>query len=170
MRAGTGSNIGGTWNALATVHTGSAFNFDSFVDRKSQLFNPPRLYTCYMPRRMPSQEASNLEYWVKGFCVVVWEVNMYIRVTTFSYDPARAQEVVQFNDEHLIPTTRRIPGFQSYTTGFDHDKGRGVAVSTWANMDHAQAFRLALGDLIPRLEALSTRLDPPQIYEVMGQA
>ena len=95
---------------------------------------------------------------------------MYIRITTISYDPAKEQELLRFTDEQFIPALRQFPGFQSYTSGLDRAAARGVSVSVWDNMEHAQSIRTALGDIIGQLEALSVHFDPAQIYEVVAQA
>jgi hypothetical protein len=64
---------------------------------------------------------------------------MYMRVTRGRIDPARIDEL----------------------TG-----GQLVAVSTWDTEEHARWPRQALGDFVPRLQALGVQLDPPEFFEV----
>ena len=35
---------------------------------------------------------------------------MYIRTTTYAYNPAQADELLQLNDDRLIPFLRQLPG------------------------------------------------------------
>ena len=91
---------------------------------------------------------------------------MYVRVTSFTYDPAREEDVYKLADESLIPALKQMDGFVSYTTGGDDETGHGVAISVWDNMEHAAALRDALGSMIQQFEEAGVRLDAPQLYEV----
>jgi hypothetical protein len=91
---------------------------------------------------------------------------MYIRITTLTYDPAQEAEVFRITDEVGIPAFRQLPGFVSYTGGFDRAARRGVAVTIWDDMEHAAGFRTALGGIIQQFEAVGVRFDPPQLYEL----
>ena len=62
---------------------------------------------------------------------------MYIRITTVTYDVAKEQEVQRVIDEQMIPFMRQLPGFNGYTGGLDRTTGRGVAITTWDDMDQA---------------------------------
>ena len=52
-----------------------------------------------------------------GFCVICSPIvlllkeasPMYIRTTTYAYNPAQADELLQLNDEHLIPRLGQLP-------------------------------------------------------------
>ena len=94
---------------------------------------------------------------------------MYIRITTVTYDVAKEQEVLQFVDEQMIPAMRQLPGFNGYTGSLDSAARRAVSITTWDDMDHAQGLRAALSGLVGQVEALGTRFDPAQIYEVVRQ-
>ena len=94
---------------------------------------------------------------------------MYIRNTTFAFDPAKEENVLNLTDEQLIPLLRGLPGFVSYHAGIDRGTGRGVAVSVWDNMDHAAGFRAAMGGLVQQFEAIGIRFDPAQVYALVRQ-
>ena len=94
---------------------------------------------------------------------------MYIRITTLTYDPAQEAEVLRITDEVGIPTFRQLPGFVSYTGGFDRAARRGVAITVWDDMEHAASFRAALGGIIQQFEAVGVRFDPAQLYELTRQ-
>jgi quinol monooxygenase YgiN len=94
---------------------------------------------------------------------------MYVRVTTITFDPAQEAAILQIIDDQMIPALQQLPGFHSYTGGIDRTTGRGVAISLWDNMDHAQGLRAALGRLIQQFEAASVRFDPAQLFEVVKQ-
>ena len=44
---------------------------------------------------------------------------MYIRNTTFTYDPAQEEKVLRIIDDQLIPAFQQLPGFVSYASGLD---------------------------------------------------
>ena len=56
---------------------------------------------------------------------------MYIHTTTYAYNPALADELLQLNDEHLIPRLRQLPDFVSYTYDLDPETRRGVSITLW---------------------------------------
>ena len=72
---------------------------------------------------------------------------MYIRTTTYAYNPAQADELLQLNDEHLIPRLRQLPGFVSYTYGLDPETRRGISITVGdvEHLDHP-THRLAVRD------------------------
>jgi hypothetical protein len=52
---------------------------------------------------------------------------MFIRVTPYSFDPNKEQEVLRISHERLVPALRQLPGFRGYTGASDRTTGRGVA-------------------------------------------
>lgn len=94
---------------------------------------------------------------------------MYIRNTTFSYEPANEEAVIQLSDAQLFPLLRKLPGFVSYHAGLDRSGSRGIAISVWDNMDHAAGLRAAMGGLVQQFEAIGIRFDPAQVYELIRQ-
>ena len=72
---------------------------------------------------------------------------MFIRTTTYSYNPAQADELLQLNDEQLIPFLRQLPGFVSYTYGLDAATRRGISISVWESREAAEGFRTAMGGM-----------------------
>jgi hypothetical protein len=91
---------------------------------------------------------------------------MYLRVTRGRIDPARIDELARGVAPDLTAAIKWLPGNQSYVTGVDRTSGRLVAVSTWDTEGHARWPRQALGDFVPRLQALGVQLDPPEFFEV----
>jgi hypothetical protein len=73
---------------------------------------------------------------------------VYIRITPFSFDPSREQEVVRFTNDQLIPAFRRAPGFRHYYGATDRTSGRGSAVTLWDTREQAEAMRNVLGSQI----------------------
>ena len=78
----------------------------------------------------------------------------YLRVSHAQFDPAQYDEL------------QRAPGFQQFLTGYDRAEGKGIAVSVFDTLEHAQFSRDLLGDIIPRFQALGLRMEPPVFYEV----
>lgn len=93
--------------------------------------------------------------------------DVYIRTTTYTYDPAREEALRRLNDEHLIPLLHQLPGFVSYTYGLDADSRRGVSITAWQDRESAEGFRTAMGGMVQRFQALGLHIDPSQVYEVV---
>ena len=92
---------------------------------------------------------------------------MYMRVTRSRFDPSKIDEINKVTPE-LVAAVRGHPGCQSYVIGADRAGGRTVAVSTWDTEEHAQLSPDALGDVMPRLQALGLQMDPSEIFEVVS--
>ena len=90
---------------------------------------------------------------------------MYLRITRGRFDPAKADQFVPLARE-VNAAVQRLPGCQSMHMGVDRNAGRIAAVSTWDTEEHAQFSRETLGDVMTRIHALGTQLDPPEVYEV----
>jgi hypothetical protein len=69
---------------------------------------------------------------------------MYVRVTPFRYDPARAAEILRFTGERLIPLLRHVPGFRRYTGAGDPATGQGVTITEWDDQTLDEAIQRAL--------------------------
>jgi hypothetical protein len=95
---------------------------------------------------------------------------MYVRVTPSHSDPARAEEVVRFAEERLVPALRRLPGFRRYTVGVDRATGDGIAFTEWDTLEQAQNLRPALGGLTQEIADHGIRLETSRVYEVRVQA
>ena len=94
---------------------------------------------------------------------------MYIRNTTFTYDPAQEDKLLRVIDEQMLPAFRQLPGFVSYAAGFDRAAQRGVSIMVWDNLELAAGVRTMLVGIVQQLEAVGIRLDPAQIYELVRQ-
>ena len=91
---------------------------------------------------------------------------MYMRVTRGRVDPARSDEAVKLGTD-VAAAVRQLPGCQSFVAGGDRTTGQTIAVSTWDTEEHARYNAAdALGDIVPRLQALGTQIEPPEIFEV----
>ena len=91
---------------------------------------------------------------------------MYIRVSRGRLDRARYQDLLGIA-HHTKAAITGLPGCQSYLAGGDRAAGTIIAVSTWDTEAHARFSREALGELMPRYQAIGVQLDPPEIYEVV---
>jgi quinol monooxygenase YgiN len=92
---------------------------------------------------------------------------MWIRVSRGRFDPARYDEFRGLaHDVHAA--VQRLPGCQSVHTGGDRTDGRLVAVSTWDTEEHARFSRLALGDVLARIQSSGGQLEPPDVYESLA--
>ena len=94
---------------------------------------------------------------------------MFIRTTTYSYNPAQADELLQLNDEQLIPFLRQLPGFVSYTYGLDAATRRGISISVWESREAAEGFRTAMGGMVQHFQAVGLQIDPSQVYAIARQ-
>jgi hypothetical protein len=94
---------------------------------------------------------------------------MYIRTTTFNYDPAQEAKILQIADELLIPTFQKMPGFVSYMSGFDRTTHQGVAVTVWDSLEPADAAPAGLGDIMQQFEAAGIQFDLGHMYEMVRQ-
>ena len=95
---------------------------------------------------------------------------MYVRITPFRYDTARELEVVKFTEQQIVPAFRQLPGFRRYSGALDHDAGRGVAITEWDDLQHAEGLRGALGPLVQRIAAVGVQLEDAQLYDIVVQA
>jgi quinol monooxygenase YgiN len=93
---------------------------------------------------------------------------MYVRITRGRFDPARIEEVLSVTDE-VANALKGLPGFVAYQGGLDRNAGTLVAVSTWEDAGSANFSREQLGDVLPRVLAV-TQLEAPDIYEVVRTA
>ncbi len=93
---------------------------------------------------------------------------MYLRVTRARVDPARTDEVLPLS-QATAAAMRRQPGFQGFYHGVDRSSGTSVVLSLWDTEEHARVSRAALGDIIPRLQALGVQMEPPEVYEIVLQ-
>ena len=89
---------------------------------------------------------------------------MYLRLTRGRFDPSRYDEVMRLNQE-INAALRRLPGLQTSQVGIDRTAGRLVAVTTWDTEEHARFSREALGDVVSRMQAIGSQLEPPEVYE-----
>lgn len=93
---------------------------------------------------------------------------MYLRITRGRFDPAKADELLPLTRE-VNAAVQQLPGVQSIHVGIDRTAGRLAAVSTWDTEEHAQFSRETMaGDVVTRLQALGTQLEPPEVYEIQG--
>ena len=94
---------------------------------------------------------------------------MYIRTVTFTYDPAQEEKVARIGTEQMVPTLQQLPGFVSYTSGFDRAAHRGISVTIWDSLEHLADARTAQGVIVKQFEAVGIRSDQEQVYELVRQ-
>jgi quinol monooxygenase YgiN len=93
---------------------------------------------------------------------------MYLRIARSRADPATTDEERQLLQE-VVAAIKRQRGCQSCVSGVDRASGRTLIVSTWDTEEHARFSRDALGDIMPRVQALGGQPDPPEFFEVTTQ-
>ncbi len=91
---------------------------------------------------------------------------MFMRTTTYTYNPAQEEALLQLNDEHLIPLLRQLPGFVSYTYGLDSATRRGVSITVWQSREAAEGFRTAMGGMVQKFQEVGLIIDPSQVYAI----
>ena len=91
----------------------------------------------------------------------------YLRLTRGRFDPARYAELVPLTRE-IAAATHGLPGYRGQHHGLDREAGTLVAVSLWDSAEHARFERDALGHAHALAMALGLRLEPPEVYEVVG--
>jgi hypothetical protein len=92
---------------------------------------------------------------------------MYLRITRGTFDPAAATAVVPLTEE-VRETLARLPGHADALVGLDRAAGRLVIVTTWDTEAHARFPRGWFVDLVTRLGGAGTRLEPPEVYELVA--
>ena len=93
---------------------------------------------------------------------------MYLRLTPGRFDPSRIDEVTRINQE-VLAALQRLPGYQNGQVGIDRTAGRLMAVTTWDTEEHARFSRETLGDVLTRMQAVGSQLEPPEVYEVTAE-
>ncbi|MBV9547115.1 MAG: hypothetical protein JOY61_22325 [Chloroflexi bacterium] len=91
-----------------------------------------------------------------------------MRITTGRIDSGNVDELRKLAPD-LVAAVRRMPGCQSFTGGVDRASGRTITVSTWDTQEHAGYAAEALGDVVQKIRAAGTQIDPPQVFEVITQ-
>jgi hypothetical protein len=94
---------------------------------------------------------------------------MVLRFTRGNFDPATYDDVLSIGQE-VVMAMARLPGVQSVRAGVDRASGTLVAVTVVDKPEHAQFSREALGDLLPRLQALGVYLEPAEVFDVVLEA
>ncbi len=92
---------------------------------------------------------------------------MFIRTTTYTYNPAQETELLALNDEQFIPLLHHMPGFVSYTYGLDAATRRGVSIFIWENQESADGLRAAMGPMVQQFQAVGLEIDPSLVYQMV---
>jgi hypothetical protein len=98
------------------------------------------------------------------------ENTMYIRVTPYSFDAAKEQDQLGVSEQRLVPALRALPGFRRYTGAVDRPSGRGVAITEWDDLAHAQDLRDAIITVVREMAEHGLHLEAAQIFEVNAQS
>lgn len=72
----------------------------------------------------------------------------------------------------MLPTLQALPGFQSYTAGFDRAEGHFLGVSVWATEAQAQAATEAVAKVRAEfpLPGQESQGQAGRYYELIAQA
>ena len=91
----------------------------------------------------------------------------YIRVTHTRHDPARDEEVAQAVAAS-VAVIAQLPGFQHSTAAVDRASGKGIGITTFDTLAHAQFSRDALrSGVMAQLQAAGVTAAAPEFYEVV---
>jgi hypothetical protein len=91
---------------------------------------------------------------------------VYGRVTPYTLDPAKERQQSRISAQQLIPALRQLPGFRRFTGAIDRESARGVAITEWDDMAHAQGLRDAIIGVVREMVDQGLHLEAAQIYEV----
>ncbi len=95
---------------------------------------------------------------------------MYLRITRGRFDPARYDDLLPLTRE-VDAAVQAMPGCQRVHTALDRTGGRLAVVSEWETREQASFSRdtdARTADVVSRILALGTQLEPPEIYEVVS--
>ncbi len=91
---------------------------------------------------------------------------MFLRCTRAHFDPAKADEALTVAKD-LNAALGRLPGLQHSHAALDRAAGKSITITIFDTREHAQFSRDALGDLVPRFQAVGLTMDAPEIYETI---
>ncbi len=95
---------------------------------------------------------------------------MYLRITRGRFDPGRYDDLLPLTRE-VDAAVQAMPGCQSVHSAVDRTGGRIAVVSRWDTLEQASFSRdtdARTADVVSRILALGTQLEPPEIYEVVS--
>ena len=95
---------------------------------------------------------------------------MYLRITRGRFDPARYDDLLLLTRE-VDTAVQAMPGCQRVHSAVDRTGGRLAVVSHWDTLEQASFSRetdARTADVVSRILALGTQLEPPEIYEVVS--
>jgi hypothetical protein len=97
-------------------------------------------------------------------------MTLRIRVTSYSFDRAKLQDMVRLTEERLIRVVRQLPGCGRYTGAGERATDRGVVLTECDDLDHAETLRTPISGLVQETADLGLHLDTAQIYALFTQA
>ena len=95
---------------------------------------------------------------------------MYLRITRGRFDPAKYDDLLPLTRE-VDAAVQAMPGCQSMSSAMDRTGGRLAVVSQWDTLEQASFSRdtdARTADVVSRILALGTQVEPPEIYEVVS--
>jgi heme-degrading monooxygenase HmoA len=67
------------------------------------------------------------------------EKGNWVRVTTFSGDPAKLEEGIRHFESEVVPAVERLPGFRAAVLLVDRDAGGAVAATVWNSKEELES-------------------------------
>ena len=95
---------------------------------------------------------------------------MFIRLATGQFSPDQFEDLRRFAQERLASVLGALPGFRSYTAGFDRETGHFIGVSVWDTEEQARAASEAVAQVRAEFPASQRESMLPPFYEVIAQA
>ena len=95
---------------------------------------------------------------------------MFMRVATGQFRPDQFEDLRRFAQERLATVLGALPGFRSYTAGFDRERGHFIGVSLWETEEQARAAAQAVAQVRAEFPASQREGTLPPFYEVIAQA
>ena len=95
---------------------------------------------------------------------------MHARVTTFSGDPARLDDVISMIKDEVIPTARRVEGFAGGYWLADRETGKVVSVALWESEEALRDSEAHVRGLRERAHETGRTAQSVEAYEVIAEA
>ncbi len=96
---------------------------------------------------------------------------MFARVTLTQGPSEKAEEVIRYAKEHIIPAARREPGFRGGYWLADRKTGQGMVLTLWESEEAERASQaMAAQTRAHAVAALGGEITSVAVYEVVAHA
>lgn len=94
-------------------------------------------------------------------------VGSRLRVTRFSADPGKIDELVEYFKQEIVPQVESVPGFRALRNLVNPETGEGVVGTVWDDEQGLQAAEAAVQKLRPEVAARGVTLGETSIREIV---